>query len=366
MGVDKKSMKTTLRITSASVAAALLLSGFITSTAQASESSPSFPAGSFADYVGTGPAIDDANTASPPAFLKSRSTMETPPTFVPPAVTPTQSPLSARQKDAVPAVMLSPGESANPTAAPPGKEIAGASKALAVAATDGYDHFYCSYYFGAKSAWPGPPASGQSWAAARNADVWGAFGYEIATSGRNGFDFATTTQQANLDYRLNLNLGLAFPAGSRVAGWIQPEMKGGFALNSGISPYLTPSSARGTFSAAAGWIIGVQEFKQPLWDLTQSVAGEPKIYNTYYTPGSDWFRFETQIQPGTTNTFNVSSDVKSEATAVVGAGSYAQVDFGSGGIDAPSMENGGHFSPDYKGYTMIEYLVPQGWTVGCQ
>ncbi|TQS88028.1 hypothetical protein EU811_21540 [Arthrobacter sp. TS-15] len=251
----------------------------------------------------------------------------------------------------------------SPKLVPPGSQRNKAdAPSLRVMADDGWSHNYCSYYPNA-SASPAGPASGQSWAVGK---AYRSFGWEIATSGRDGFDAESTTQSATSTSSLPIYLSPSWPSPARIEGWAEPQLSGTFALNAGVSGFGVASGSNGRFTQDIGWTVGAQSFMTRFFDISESTAGVEKVRRyAFDTAAGMAYPFDIQVQPGTTHNFTGTSTVTSVATATYGAGAYSQVDFGSANIDAPSSDPNGHVYMDRKGYVVIDYKLPSGWTTGC-
>ena len=339
---------------------ALLVPALLLSAPTVSASDTTAPSAktTYKDFEGT-PSNEEDNGSQAPVLTPGA------PALVTPSEAPQGAPAMSTLRTEIPKTAVQPGQVITPRLITPEMKQNRSSipnLAASRAANDGWSHNYCNH-IPLASASPAPPASGQSWAVGRASM---AFGWEIARASRFGFDPFNTTTSANLNFQIPLYLPPSWPQPARMQAWAEPDMEGVIALNAGVSPAGVASGSNGRFVADIGWTIGSQNFMSNMWNISEETAGYEKVkYAAYSTPAGQAFTWDVGVQPGATHTFQGTSSVTSSATSTYGAGAFAQTDFGGSNIDVPNAYGRGHYYFDKKGYNLVDYKLPPGYTVAC-
>ncbi|GAA2009072.1 hypothetical protein GCM10009799_41120 [Nocardiopsis rhodophaea] len=254
-------------------------------------------------------------------------------------------------------VELAPGEAASPQVRRTEVEVS----------QDDWNDVWCRYN-PSVHADPSPPAKGRQYAMARAASP-SLYGWAQAFDAQNGFGQQPHTSTATLKYNLAISIGMDWPQPSHITGFANPSFKGGVYAESKTSPItFSQSKASGGKKIDIGIArSGTYEWKN-LWDLKyqrQDGIGYTKYWNWTGLDDGTAYAATMDATPGHTYDFTVQTKTSATSEPVFGASAQAQTDFGSAGLDAPSLAPGLFFKANDQSNLLIRYRLPAGWTATC-
>ena len=227
----------------------------------------------------------------------------------------------------------------------------------------------CRVAFESESASPGPPAQGDSWAAA----VAGRYvppglhtsGLQAMTRDDGQSNQVTESPQGVAQFAFGIDWRLGeYPNDSWVIAKVRPQWKGAIAGQSYVNP-LGASEARGIFRASHGW-----------WDLTLNTWGTgPTTLGTeelLVTNGTEQHhrvdkidpsrpkdKLGIDLQPGKQYGYYNFAQVQTSTETQLGAPAIAAVDFGSRFLDTPASQydtDGSSMEGEYRPGTDPDFI----------
>ncbi|RZT80272.1 hypothetical protein EV382_3518 [Micromonospora violae] len=228
---------------------------------------------------------------------------------------------------------------------------------------DDFNHYYCAYYPNSVSATPPPPASGSQYAMAKAYDtLWG---YAQAFDAQDGLFQSPHTSSANIAMDLNITVPIDWPQPSQMNAYVNPFFQGGHYVETTISPFTFSSSQASTRQLIQfGWSRDATPFMQTLWDIQTSKGDGTSELIHYYWHGledGNYYVFNVDSTPAHTYKFSARTTTSATSNPVFGAAATAQIDYGSGQLDAPSLGPLNLFRASMDEYYVIEYLLPMDW-----
>ena len=222
------------------------------------------------------------------------------------------------------------------------------------------------FYIANRTANPPPPGSGDQYAMARTA---GRNSWAQAFDSQGGSVQSPHTSTARTTFSVSINIPFDWPQPAQINGYANPSFLGGHAVLSRHSPLtLGQSSATSRNAIRFGAARDSSYNWLSLWD-TSLTRGDGTEWLEYWTwPGlDDGYAFFVNIDatPAHVYHFNVETTTSATSRPIFGAPAAAQTDYGSAGIDAPSLGAGLHMLSNDFDDMAIEYLMPPGISVIC-
>lgn len=225
---------------------------------------------------------------------------------------------------------------------------------------------WCYYWWNNWDAVPPPPGQGNSYAiarATRNGVSW-----TQAFESHGGGNSTTDSSSSYTSHNLPIVLPDYWPQPSRLIGVVNPQFKGQHFLDSNNSIFGSQSFASSRERIRFGWLLNGVHYWDTLWNFYHESHNGLDYSYTHEWPGhsdSGEFAYAEGI-PTRSYTFKFRVDATAKTSTVFGAGARSQIDWGSQGIDAPSLGPGNHVHADHRvAWALIGYEVPDGWNIQC-
>ncbi|UGY92423.1 hypothetical protein [Streptomyces gobiensis] len=258
------------------------------------------------------------------------------------------------------AVRLAPGEVPQPRAY--------RTDSARTAADDDWSTVVCTYTPTTVDASPAPPAQGNQYPLAR-ASAANLYGFAQSFDSQGGFGQTEHTSKATINYDLAINIGANWPQPSQITGFVNPSFDGAARVKSNHSPFtFAQSKATGGEKIQLGIARDNDARWQTPWDLSLTRNDGTTVMERWNWPGyNDGRALYANIDstPGHQYHFTVRTETTSTSSPIFGAGASAQTDFGSAGLDAPSLGEGYFFRANDQSQFVIQYKLPKGWGTSC-